>query len=150
MGAKCIYRVWERFAHQASTILRTFENLPKSRSVHICWNVRIWDHTLLTAGHFSATGHIIGPGTHGAHETCWLASLPKCWFFEQTDNWPFWKTSSGYFQSLKKGVLVGFSNFVEKYPPFTTHPREKTRSIFFKIVNYHEQTKQDFLGDASP
>ena len=35
MGAKYSYGVWERFAHQANTILRTFKNHPKSRSVHI-------------------------------------------------------------------------------------------------------------------
>ena len=27
MGAKYSYRVWERFAHQANTILRTFKNI---------------------------------------------------------------------------------------------------------------------------
>ena len=35
MGAKYSYGVWEQFAHQANTILGTFENHSKSRSVHI-------------------------------------------------------------------------------------------------------------------
>jgi len=36
MGAKYSYGVWERFAHQASIILKTLKNQPKSRSVNIC------------------------------------------------------------------------------------------------------------------
>jgi hypothetical protein len=35
MGAKYSYRVWEQFAHEANTILRTFKNHPESRSVYI-------------------------------------------------------------------------------------------------------------------
>ena len=37
MGANYSYGVWEQFAYQASTILRTFKNHSKSRSVHICF-----------------------------------------------------------------------------------------------------------------
>ena len=49
MGAKYSYGVWERFAHQASTILRTFENYPKSRSVNNFSKCSDLD-TLLTGG----------------------------------------------------------------------------------------------------
>jgi hypothetical protein len=41
--AKYSYRVWESFAHQASTILRTFCVDPISRSENNSSNAQIWD-----------------------------------------------------------------------------------------------------------
>ena len=49
MGAKYSYGVWERFARQANTILRTCKKHPTSRSVNICFKCSDLG-TLLTGG----------------------------------------------------------------------------------------------------
>ena len=43
MGAKYSYGVWEGFAHQPNSILRTFKNYPTPRSAQVVGNGRIWD-----------------------------------------------------------------------------------------------------------
>ena len=63
MVAKCSYGAWERFAYQANSILRTFKNYSKSRSVNICFKI-FWFGTLLTGGRL-VTG--AGRGTGGKH-----------------------------------------------------------------------------------
>ena len=130
MGAKCIYRVWERFAHQASTILRTFENLPKSRSVHICWNVRIWDHTLLTDT-FLLQDISLGLGPMGPMRPADLRPYLNAGSLNKLIVDHFEKLAPGIFKFEKRGTSRLFK-FCWKIPSLHHPPQGKDPEHFFQ------------------